>query len=97
MMITITKKVYADFKNIKIYRLYSRDNTKQVRMSYFHCGPFRKSKKKKEKKDQMVARTSLDRVQKEKYSKKEKETSMMTITMILLVSNGNNNDDKNNK
>ena len=51
MMITITKKVYADFKNIKIYRLYSRDNTKQVRMSYFHCGSFRKSKKKKEKKD----------------------------------------------
>ena len=82
MMIIITKKVYADFKNIKIYRLYGRDNTKQVSMSYFHCGPFRKSKKKKRKERLDGSKNFVRSGSKRKVSKKRERD----------INDDNNND-----
>ena len=80
MIITLTKKVDAILaKKSRVTDCVQWDNTKQARMPYFHCGPFKKKKKKrskigkkeKEKKGQGVAKISLDRIQKEKYPKKD--------------------------
>ena len=33
------------------FTVYGRDNTKQVRVPYFHCDPFKKRESKKERKE----------------------------------------------
>ena len=36
-------------KNQDLQTVYGRDNTKQARMPYFHCGPFKKKAKQEKK------------------------------------------------
>ena len=44
-----------------------------------------------------VAKNSVDRIQKENYSKTKKVTWLMITVMSLIAINGNNNNDKSNK
>ena len=69
--------------------VYGRDNTKQVKVPYIICGPFKNVRGQGKQK--------FDQTRFKRKSIETKVTSMMIIITILIVINSNNNYGKSNK